>query len=224
MTNTCKYCNKSFAKESTLAVHLCEQKKRHNEQSERGVQVGFQAYIRFYEYTQGSSKSKIFTDFAKSPYYKAFSKFGRYCVNTRVINPARFTEWVVSKNKKLDYWASDALYTEYLVEYLRVENVTDALARAVEFGMNWSEKTTHPPHDCLRYGNTNAMVYAVTTGRISAWVIYNSESGQKFLSELTSDQIAIVWPYIDTDYWQKRFKERTEDQEFARDILQKAGW
>jgi hypothetical protein len=224
MTNTCKYCNKSFAKESTLAVHLCEQKKRHNEQSERGVQVGFQAYIRFYEYTQGSSKSKTFTDFAKSPYYKAFSKFGRYCVNTRVINPARFTEWVVSKNKKLDYWASDALYTEYLVEYLRVENVTDALARAVEFGMDWSEKTTHPPQDCLRYGNINAMVYAVTTGRVSAWVIYNCESGQKFLSELTSDQIAIVWPYIDTDYWQKRFKERVEDQEFARDILQKAGW
>jgi hypothetical protein len=224
MTNTCKYCNKSFAKESTLAVHLCEQKKRHNEQSERGVQVGFQAYIRFYEYTQGSSKSKTFTDFAKSPYYKAFSKFGRYCVNTRVINPARFTEWVVGKNKKLDYWASDALYTEYLVEYLRVENVTDALARAVEFGMDWSEKTTHPPQDCLRYGNTNAMVYAVTTGRVSAWVIYNCESGQKFLSELTSEQIAIVWPYIDTDYWQKRFKERVEDQEFARDILQKAGW
>lgn len=224
MTHTCKYCGKTFAKESTLAVHVCEQKRRHNEQSDRGVQMGLQAYLKFYEYTQGSAKSKTFTDFAKSPYYKAFVKFGRYCVDTRVINPARFTEWVVNKNKKLDRWASDAIYTEYLIDYLRVENVTDALARAVEFGMDWSEKTTHPPHDCLRYGNTNAMVYAVTTGRISPWVIYNCESGQKFLTELSAEQIAIVWPYIDTDFWQINFHKYQADQEFARDILKKAGW
>ena len=188
------------------------------------MRLGFQAYIKFYELTQGSAKLKTFDDFADSPYYRAFVKFGRYCVDIRAINPARFVEWVLKQNKKLDHWAKDSVYTEYLQEYLKVENVNDALARAMEFGIDWAEKSGHPAEDCLQYGNTNAMAYAVSTGRISPWIIYNCESGQKFLSELDATQIAMIWPYIDADHWQRKFKDYPADQEYAKDILQKAGW
>ena len=78
---TCKYCEREFKRESSLAVHICEQKKRYQEKDERGVQIGYQAYIKFFEYTQGSAKLKTFDDFAASPYYRAFVKFGRYCVS-----------------------------------------------------------------------------------------------------------------------------------------------
>ena len=50
---TCRYCHKDFVREASLSVHVCEQKKRHQERSERGVELGFQAYIRFYEMSQG---------------------------------------------------------------------------------------------------------------------------------------------------------------------------
>jgi hypothetical protein len=224
MTYECRYCKKSFAKETSLAVHMCEPKRRFQEQDERGVQLGLQAYLKFYEMTQGSAKLKTFEDFAASPYYRAFVKFGRYCVDIRAINPARFMEWLLKNNKKIDHWARDTMYTEYLVEYLRVENVNDALARAMEFAIDWSEENKHPAEDCLRYGNTNAMVYAVTTGRISPWIVYNCSSGQKFLGELDASQIAMVWPYIDSEVWMKKFSDYLADQEYVREMLQKAGW
>jgi hypothetical protein len=224
MKYTCQFCKKDFVKETSLTVHSCEPRRRRQERSERGVELGFQAYIKFYEMTQGSAKLKTYDDFCSSPYYKAFVKFGRYCVSIRAINPARFMEWVLKQNKKIDHWCSDTVYTEYLAFYLRVENVDDALARAMEFGIDWSEKTGNPPHDCLRYGGTNAMVYAVTAGRISPWIIFNSESGQHFLSELNQEQIALVYPYIDVDHWQKRFQDYPADQEYAKDILKQAGW
>ena len=224
MKYTCQYCKKDFIKEASLAVHSCEPRRRRQEQSERGVQLGLQAYLKFYQLTQGSAKLKTFDDFADSPYYKAFVKFGRYCVAVKAINPARFIEWVLKQNKKIDHWCKDSVYTEYLLDYLRVENVNDALARAMEFGIDWSEESGNPPEDCLRYGNSNKMSYAVNTGRISPWVIYNSESGQKFLNELDPTQIAMVWPYIDADFWMKKFKDYPADQEYAKDILQKAGW
>jgi hypothetical protein len=116
------------------------------------------------------------------------------------------------------------MYTEYLTEYLRVENVNDALARAMEFSITWSEETGSPAEDCLRYGNTNAMVYAVATGRISPWIVYNCDSGQKFLGELDSSQIAMAWPYIDSEVWMKKFSDYVADQEYVREMLQKAGW
>ena len=224
MTYTCQYCRKDFVKESSLAVHSCEPRRRRQEQSERGVQLGLQAYLKFYQLTQGSAKLKTFDDFADSPYYRAFVKFGRYCVDIRAINPARFIEYVLKQNKKIDHWCRDSIYTEYLLDYLRVENVNDALARAIEFGITWQEQTSNPAHDCLRYGNSNAMCHAITTGRISPWIIYNSESGQQFLSELSTEQIAMIWSYIDSDFWMKKFQDYPADQEYAKDILSKAGW
>ena len=224
MTYKCQYCLRDFVRESSLSVHVCEQKKRHLEQNEAGVRLGLQAYLKFFELTQGSAKNKTFKDFASSPYYKAFVKFGRYCVEIKAVNPARFVEYVLKQNKKIDYWCSDKLYTEYLVEHLKVESVQDALTRAIEYGIDWSEKTESPAHDCLRYGNPNTIIYAITTGRISAWVIYNCESGQKFLNNLTSEQLAIIWTYVDADVWQRKFKEYSDDQGYARSILKQAGW
>jgi hypothetical protein len=224
MKYTCQYCKKDFIKETSLAVHSCEPKRRRIEKDEPGVRLGFMSYIKFYEITQGSAKLKTYEDFADSPYYKAFVKFGRYCVDVKVVNPLRFTEWLLKNNKKIDHWCRDTIYTEYLVGYLRIENISDALTRAIEFGITWSEQTGSPSNDCLRYGNSNAMVYAVTAGRISPWILYNCESGQKFLSELDSTQIAMIWPYIDSEFWMKKFADYVADQEYVKEVLQKAGW
>lgn len=80
MSFVCRYCKKSFVKENTLSAHVCESKRRHQQEKEIGVQLGLKAYLRFYEISQGSAKSKTYTDFASSPYYTAFVKFGRHLV------------------------------------------------------------------------------------------------------------------------------------------------
>lgn len=224
MTFRCEFCQKTFVKETSLAVHMCEPKRRRHERNERGVELGLQAYLRFYELSQGSARLKTFDDFCESAYYRAFVKFGRYCVNTRVINPTQFLEWLLKQNKKIDRWASDQIYTEYLTWYVTVEAVSDAVARAVEQSMTWQEQTGNPAQDMLRYGNANALCYEITAGRISAWVIYNSASGQQFLNSLNSEQLAMIWPYIDSDAWQKKFSDYPADRAWVEDILKKAGW
>ena len=221
---TCGYCKKTFRRAESLVVHMCEPKRRRLDRSERGVELGFQSYLRFYEIAQAGKKVKTYDEFCESPYYKAFVKFGRYCVATKSVNPRQFTEWLLKHNKKIDRWASDQVYTEYLLDYLKVEAVDDALARSVEYSIDWAEKNLAPAHDCLRYGNSNAMCAAVAAGRISPWVIFNCDSGQKFLSELNSEQVAMIWPYIDADIWQRKFKDYPADQEWAREMLTKAGW
>jgi len=224
MTFTCNFCKKSFAKESTLEVHMCEPKRRHLNKDEPGVRLGFMAYIKFYEMMQGSAKLKTYEHFSESSYYLAFVKFGRYCVDIRAINPAQFMNWLLKNQKKIDKWTSDKFYTEYLLWYMPIEAVDDALARAIEYSIDWSEKQGHPSQDCVRYGNSNAICYAITTGRLSPWVIYNSESGQKFLTECNQEQIAMIWAYINSDVWHKKFLDYPADQEYAKDILKKAGW
>ena len=224
MSFVCEYCKKEFAKETSIEVHMCEPKRRRMQRDEAGVRLGFQAYIKFYETMQGSAKNKTYDDFCESAYYKAFVKFGRYCVNTHVINPPQFMNWLLKNNKKIDRWCSDQIYTEYLTQHLLVEAVDDALKRAIEHSIAWEETTGHPAKDMLRYGNANALCYDITAGRISPWVIYNSNSGVEFLGNLSTEQVAIIWPYINSDAWHKKFSNYPADQEFVKDILTQAGW
>ena len=225
-TFNCKYCEKPFRKETTLLAHLCEAKRRHNQRDETGVQWGLKAYLRFYEFSQGSAKLKSYEDFAKSPYYNAFVKFGRHCVNIRCINFANFTDWLLKNNKKLDNWCSDRLYTEWLPEYLKREATQDALERALKEMTEYAD--TRPElkngfSDYFRYGNANRIVYHISTGRISPWIVFNCDSGIEFLEGLDVGQTEIVLPWIDPDFWQKKFKDYLADTLWVKDILEKAG-
>lgn len=224
VTHQCLHCGRTFQREHSLMVHVCEQKRRHLERDEIGVQIGLQAYLRFYEITQGSSRLKTWNDFAGSAYYRAFVRFGRHCQAIRAVNTMRFTDWLINNNRKIDHWCSDRIYTEYLMEYVRLESVTDALARAIEHAMAWSDTTDNPSHDFLRYGNDNTIAHAVSTGRITSWILYNCDSGHEWLERMNADHRNIVWPWIDPEFWQQHLQAYPADREYAREILRQAGW
>jgi hypothetical protein len=222
----CKYCEKEYGRESTLSAHLCEQKRRWQQENETGVQFGLRSYLRFYEVTQGSAKLKSYTDFAASPYYNAFVKFGRYCVSIRCINFSSFADWLLKNNKKLDYWCKDSLYDEWLFEYLKRESVQDALERALKEMQDYAD--AHPDlrngfRDYFRFGNTNRICHHIVNGRISPWVIFNCASGRDLLERLDETQIGMIIKYIDPDFWQKKFQDYLADTEWVKDILAKAG-
>lgn len=221
----CRYCDKEFRKESTLAAHLCEPKRRWQQERETGVQFGLKAYLRFYEVTQGSARLKSYADFVASPYYTAFVKFGRYCVSVRAINFISFTEWLLKNNKKLDHWCRDSLYEEWLHEYVKKEAVQDALERALktmEEYANGDSGLAGFSH-YFKYGNHNRICHHITTGRISPWVVYNCASGIEFLDSLDEVLLAVVLPWIDPDYWNRRFQDYVADAEWCKHVLKEAG-
>lgn len=220
----CQHCQRVFRREASVMAHVCEQKRRHLERDETGVQLGLQAYVRFYEITQGRARVKTWQDFATSSYYRGFVKYGRHCQAIRAVNVPRFTDWLINNNRKIDHWCSDGVYEEYLMQYVRQEDVADALTRGIEHAMSWSEATGNPSHDWLRYGNDNAIAHAISTGRVTAWILYNCDSGHEWLERINAEHRSIVWPWIDPEFWQSRFQDHPRDQAYARDILSQAGW
>jgi hypothetical protein len=222
----CRYCEKAFAKESTLAVHLCEQKRRWQQEREVGVQLGLKAYLKFYEMTQGSAKLKSYENFVTSPYYNAFVKWGRHMVAIRGVNPTAFLEWLLKNNKKIDHWCKDEFYVAYLHEWLKREAVQDALERGLKEMQAYADDHLELKNgfsDYFRYGNTNRILHHIATGRVSPWIVFNCGSGVAFLEGLSEEQVQIILPWIDPDHWQRKFKDYLADTEWVKDILQKAG-
>lgn len=220
----CQYCGKAFVRESTLASHMCEQKRRHMQKGEKGVQFGFHAYLKFYQFTQAKNITRNYEDFAKSPYYTAFVKFGRHIQAIDAVAPERYIEWIIKANKKLDYWCKDEFYVEYLSGYIKTENTQDALERSIVEMGTWAEQNNSRVCDFFRYANTNRITQLVTNGRISPWAIYCSDSGIEMLGKLAPEQVALVFPWIDPDYWQKRLKSYSADTAWCKNIMMEAGF
>ena len=220
----CRYCEKKFRRENTLAVHMCEPKRRMQQENDPAVKIGYETYLRFFEVTQGSAKLKSYADFADSSFYLAFVRFGRHVRNINAIAPNKFMDWVIRKNIKLDNWCRDTVYEEYLLHHTRHEAVQDALTRAIETAQAWAEENNSQFNHMFRYGNTNKICYHITQGRITAWTLYHSESGQLFLDRLNDEQAAIVYNWIDPVYWQKRFVDYPADAAWVQHMMTEAGF
>lgn len=226
MSHTCLYCKRSYTRESTLAAHVCEPKRRWQQEKEVPVQLGFKAYLRFYELTQGSAKLKTYADFVGSTFYLAFVKFGRHLVNIRAVNASNFTDWLLKNNKKLDHWCREDLYAEWLQQYLRREAVQDAIERSLKEMQEYADASAELQgdfSDYFRRGNANRICQHIVNGRVSAWVVYNCHSGVAYLDGLNEEQVAMIMPYIDPDVWQQRFRDYASDTEWCKDILKTAG-
>jgi len=219
---TCKYCNKSFRKLSTMSAQLCEQKRRYQQQNETGVQLGLQAYLRFYELNQGSAKFKNYDDFATSPYYSAFVKFGQYLVQIRAIGIPQFIDWLLKNNKKLDNWTNDNLYDTFLYELLPKEHPDDAVSRSIIEMQRWADETGNPFNSLFSKCSANQICVMIKNGRISPWVLYNCDSGINFLASLNEDQVLQVFRFIDPSFWSRKLKDYTANTEFIKLILKDA--
>lgn len=218
----CEHCGKAFAKEKTLFVHICEQKRRYLAKDEKHVQMGLLTFQKFYEITQKARSPKSFDEFAKSPYYTAFVKFGSFMVNQAPIYPERFIEYVVKSGIKLDHWCRDELYEQYLVELLKKEPADGAIQRTIQTMMDWGEKNSSPWEHYFAYVNLNRATHDIKEGLISPWILLNTKSGKEMLRRMNDEQLDIVSPIINPQHWITRFKSLPADVELVKDVIKEA--
>lgn len=218
----CDHCEKLFAKEKTLIVHVCEQKRRYLSKSERHVQMGLLTFQRFYEITQKAKQPKTFEEFTASSFYTAFVKFGSFMVNTAPIYPDRFIEFVVKSGVKLDHWCRDALYDQYISELIKIEPADGAIQRTIKTMMDWGDEHTAPWEHYFQYVNLNRATHDLKEGLVSPWIVLNSKSGKEMLKRMNDEQLEIIGPIIDPQFWLRRFKSLPADHELVKDVIREA--
>lgn len=221
---SCDFCSRAFIRESTMMKHLCEYKRRFQEKDKAGNRIGFQSWLQFYARNTASTKKRTYLDFTKSAYYIAFVKFGNYCVNAHVINVSRYMDYLLKNDIKLDTWAQDTTYTKFLIQYLKEEDPLDAVARSIETTVDLAQQERILTKDCLRYGNKNRICYAITNGKISPWMLYQSESGVRFIESLDVTQQKMIIDYINPEQWAIKFVRDRDILSQVKELLQAAGY
>lgn len=219
----CQYCGLGFTKERSLLVHQCEPKRRIQQRDEKGVRIGYKAWLRFYELTQGSAKLKTYEEFCHSNLYQQFVKFGRHCLAINAINVVNFIEYVLTSKLKIDSWCKEKVYEKYLWELLRTEKADVALERSIITMQEWAIENNDEFQNYFRNSSASRLVNHIVSGRISPWTIYCCDSGIEKLETLNEEQVTLVLHYIDPQFWERKLKLYPADAEMTRHILEKAG-
>ena len=219
----CNHCGKSFMKEKTLYAHMCEPKRRAMQKNEKRVQAGYMAFNRFWTVAQGGRKEKTYEEFCDSPYYNAFVKFGSFINNVNPLYPDKFVDYVIKSGVKLDHWCRDELYEKYLYEMIKIEPVESAVQRSIQTMMEWAEENSANFAHYFNYTTLNRAVHDIRNGNISPWIVLNSTSGQTMINNMSDEQLDIISPAFDVQFWKKKFKEFPADVALVKEICRETG-
>jgi len=220
---TCVHCNKSFMKDKTLVAHMCERKRRALQKDEKRVQAGFMAFNRFWQLTQNAKQPKSYDNFADSSYYNAFVKFGSFINNVNPLYPTKFVDYVIKSGVKLDHWCRDELYERYLFDMLKTEPVESAVQRSLQNMMEWGDANNANYAHYFNYVSLNKAVHDILNGKISFWMILNSDPGKTMISNMSDEQLMMIAPVFDVPFWMKKFKQSPADVALVKEICDEVG-
>lgn len=215
----CEYCNTGYSREKTLLNHMCEPKRRALQKNEKRVQLGFYAFQRFYKLGTGTKKEKTYEEFCKSPYYNAFVKFGSFLNNVKPLYTEKYIDWVVTSGVRLDHWCKDDLYEKYTVELIRKEGVETALERSIKTMEDWAKENDSVWNHYFHYVSPNRAVWHIKDGKISPWLVLNSESGRSMLDKMNDEQLNMIYHILDPKHWGIRFKRTPADVELVKQVV-----
>jgi len=219
---TCEYCGSSYVKEKTLAVHMCEKKRRALQKNEKRVQLGFYAFGRFYKLSAGAKKEKTYEEFCNSAYYNAFVKFGSFVSNVRPLYPEKYIDYVVTSRVKLDHWCRDELYEKYALELILKEDMEVAVRRSIDNMMEWATESQAPWNDYFRYCSLNRVTRDIRDGKVSPWLILNCNSGKEMLGKFSDEQLDIVFHVLNPQHWAMRFRKLKADVDSLKIVVKES--
>jgi hypothetical protein len=115
----CKFCRKSFKRERTLAVHMCQQKHRFNVKDELPSRISFETFCVFHKTCMpGNINGQIppLEKFINSPEYNGFYTFGKYLAELKLPTDQQreFIKFVMVQGVKIKDWPKSFVLEEFI--------------------------------------------------------------------------------------------------------------
>jgi hypothetical protein len=220
----CTFCGKVLQREISLIKHLCKKKKRYLERERQDVRFGYIAYRIFYDISYPTRRKAVSQEhFRESSVYDAFVRFGKYVVDVNAIAPEEFIRFAVQSKRSIDKWCSDSLYMEYVRLLNRVESYDRAIERTLLLAESWANKEGRELKNFFREIAPALAVQWIVSGRISPWVLFNSDSGKELLGKFSDEQFDLLQKAIDMKFWGKKFLDNIDDCHSIQAFLQSEG-
>lgn len=222
----CEWCNKSFARESTLVSHQCEPKRRNDAREQSNVKLGYYCYQLFYTVAAPPGQSiapKTYQEFSNSPHYTAFTKFGAWLLEQQVQEIDEYVRFLLREKLAFGKWSDVHVYQQFLAELLQSEPAEKGLARSLATAQRWSEEQGETLQNFWKKVNSNVATNWIVQGKISPWMLYNCHSAVSFLERCNSEQLTLIQKVAPVNKWKIRLLRHKTDADLIKTVLSEAG-
>ena len=218
----CQWCNNTYSSENIMLTHMCEHRRRFNQKDTPAARLGFIAFNEINTQFAGNSQRKSEEEFRHSVYYLACMRWGRFMTNVGCRNSLSYVAWLLERKVSIDKWSDDEVYESWLQYYGFAEDAWEATQHSIEFMAAWAEETGVAYHDYFRSAGGARVLSDVRKGKISAWVIFCSDSGREWLASLSQGDLELVWYFLDPTRWQAKLKNDAATTEITS-VCKQAG-
>ncbi len=225
-TFKCEFCKHTFASERSLINHtqICTQARRLTKDKDTpGARRAFMAYEHFYTKAVRRKKPPTYEDFAKSTFYEAFHRFGKYTIDVGVINLIGFVDFLLRIETPIDRWTDSRFYSTYIVELNKNEPAIDALERTFKVMQQWAIENDEDWQNFFRKIEPPRAALWITNGKISPWVLFTASSAHDLMARFPPEQASMVERAIDPNFWQMKLQRNQQEVEIIRSMLSEHG-
>ena len=224
-TFECKYCKKSYVRESTLMSHRCETKRRWDAQEDRSSRVGFMAWQQFTNTMVMAKrvKDRPFDEFIRSKLYTQFIKYAIHITRLNAVSPSRYTSYLLKHNFPVREWTKDAPYNSYMCDLLAKETPNEAIERSIKLAEEWAIDNDASLYDFFKEIHPNQALYWISNGKISPWFIYASSTVSVLMEKMTPDQLSELSKHLDHGVMVMRIRKYKKEFENIKAVLNEMG-
>lgn len=223
MTYKCRYCQKEFVRESTLASHLCENKRRMLAKDEKQNRIAYQSWLLFRKLTIANVKhDKSYEDFISNKFFTGFMKLAKHIIDLNLDDPEGFVRFIIMNSVPMHNWQTAVVYETYIKDRTKKETVERAVERSVLNMKAWAEKTGNSWEEYFIKVSTPEAVQDIRMGRISPWCTFATDQGSKLIDRFEPGQVQQLIDYMEPQSWRAKVMRQRQDAEWVQHVFNEA--
>ena len=223
MSYKCKYCQKAFARETSLTRHLCENKRRVLDKDLKQNRIAYQSWLLWRRLNIANIKhDKPYEEFADNRYYTGFMKLSKHIIDLNIESPEEFVRYITMNSVPMNKWTSDIVYESFIKDKTKKETVERAIERSILNMKAWAEQTGNDYTEYFQKVNTPNAVQDIRMGRISPWCTFATNQGSKLIDRMEPGQIEILVEYMEATSWRARILRQRKDAEWVQQVFDQA--
>ncbi len=223
MTYKCRYCQKEFVRESTLASHLCENKRRMLAKDEKQNRIAYQSWLLFRKLTMANVKNdKPYEEFISNKFFTGFMKLAKHIIDLSLDDPESFVRFIIMNSVPMHNWQTAVVYETYVKDRTKKETVERAVERSVLNMKAWAEKTGNSWEEYFIKVSTPEAVQDIRMGRISPWCTFATDQGSRLIDRFEPGQIQQLIDYMEPQSWRAKVMRQKQDADWVQHVFNEA--
>jgi hypothetical protein len=223
MTYKCKYCQKEFVRESTLATHLCEPKRRMLAKDTKQNRIAYQGWLLFRRLTMANIKNdKPYEEFITNRFFSDFMKLAKHIIDLGIEDPEGFVKFITMNSVPASKWHTAVVYETYVKDRTKKETVERAIERSVLNMKAWAERTNSTWEDYFVLVATPEAVQDIRMGRISPWCMFATDQGSRLVDRFEPGQVQQLIDYMEPQSWRAKVMRQRTDAVWVQYVFNEA--